>query len=223
MSSAQVTSRYVQANGLNFHVLESGREHSELVIFLHGFPEYSGMWREYLEAMGSSFHAVAPDLRGYNLTSCPSKKEDYSISVLLEDVKCLVKELGHSTAVVIAHDWGGIIAWHVLARYPEIFVKGVIINAPHPTIYAELFSHDPDQKKRASYVGLFRLPFSHLLLRFNDFALLKKGVFGTAKKPFTPKEQEGYVEVWRRSIKFQLYYYKENSGQGFSRNFGFER
>ena len=95
------------------HYLERGT--GPLILLLHGFPEYSGMWRDYLEPLGTSNHVVAPDLRGYNLSAQPGAVSEYALEKLMGDVTGLVQKLGHNKVCLVGHDWGGLLSWYVAA------------------------------------------------------------------------------------------------------------
>lgn len=209
--SAEVKDKTFVANGMTFHALESGESKAPLLLFLHGFPEYSGIWRSYLERFGNSYHAVAVDLRGYNKSDKPNEVEDYKLPKLVEDVRSFVSALGHQEAIVVAHDWGGVLAWHAISKHPDIFKRAVLINAPHPTVYAELFEKDPDQKKRSRYFSLLKLPFVSYFLEFNSFYMLRKNVFDESTRPLSEDQQVGYQNAWAQSLKHPINYYKANA------------
>ncbi len=205
-----IRERTVDANGQHFHVLEAHGRSGPLVLFLHGFPGYAGMWRPYLAGLGAEYHAVAPDQRGYNLSSKPAAVEDYRVAFLVEDMRALVAALGHQRAYLVAHDWGGCIAWHAIAAYPEVFTKAVVMNGPHPRVYGELLAHDRGQQKKSRYVQFLRLPGAAWFLACRDFLLLRKGMFKASRRPFTDGEQRGYKEAWQRGLKYPIHYYKAN-------------
>ncbi len=203
---AAIRSEKIQANGISFHVLSKGK--GPLILFLHGFPEYSGMWNPLLDEFGKDFHAVAPDLRGYNLSDKPQGVDQYTISVLTQDIVALIKALGHEKATLVAHDWGGIVAWFAVDRYPEMFDRLIILNSPHPKIYSKLFRSDPEQKKKAQYVYTFIKPDAEKILSAKDFGALQKAVFESAKKPYSEKEKAAYLEAWGRGLTGPLNFYR---------------
>ncbi|MDQ2976635.1 MAG: alpha/beta hydrolase, partial [Acidobacteriota bacterium] len=112
-----ITHHDASVNGIRLHYAESGSG-DDLVILLHGFPEFWYSWRHQLTALGKSYHVVAPDMRGYNLSDKPPRVEDYRIEVLIEDVIGLIKHFGASKAAIVAHDWGAGVAWAVAQKYP---------------------------------------------------------------------------------------------------------
>src|SRR5437588_2382203 len=107
---------YAQVGDLRLHYVECGNQNDELVILLHGFPEFWYSWRHQLPALGEKYHVVAPDMRGYNLSDKPSRVNDYKIEFLVSDVLNLIKYFGKENAAIVAHDWGAGVAWAVAQK-----------------------------------------------------------------------------------------------------------
>src|SRR6186713_1318843 len=123
----------VNLNGVDIHYVTSGT--GLLILFLHGFPEFWYAWKDQLAAFSTDHQAVAADLRGYNLSGKPEDVASYAMHNLVADVKALLDHLSPGIpAVLVGHDWGGIISWAFSAYYPDYLSHLVIINAPHPTI-----------------------------------------------------------------------------------------
>src|SRR5262249_1469177 len=118
-TSAAVSQGYAQLPDVRLHYAEAGQANRELVILLHGFPEFWYSWRHQLKALSPFYHVVAPDLRGFNLSDKPVGAENYRMSVLSDDVIGLINYFGAEKANVIGHDWGGAVTWSVARRYPE--------------------------------------------------------------------------------------------------------
>jgi pimeloyl-ACP methyl ester carboxylesterase len=168
-----IRSRFVDlANGQRLHLLEAGA--GPLVLFLHGFPEFSGMWRRQLGHFGRSHHGVAPDQRGYNLSSKPPAVRDYRAKPLVEDVVQLADALGHERFTLVAHDWGGAIAWNVAAWHPDRVDKLVIVNAPHPLTFLRELRCNPAQQQASAYMTLFRTDKAEAVLAQDGFRRLKR-------------------------------------------------
>lgn len=146
-------------NGVRVHYVEAGE--GPLVVLLHGFPEHWYAWREQIPALvEAGYRVVAPDMRGYNASEKPHGVEAYRIGTLVEDVRSLIEDCGEAHATIVGHDWGGVIAWEVAARYPDIVDRLAVLNAPHPAVYRrELRSRRSDQAKRSSYALFFQLPW----------------------------------------------------------------
>ena len=110
-------SEYAEVNGIRLHYVSQG--HGKLLMFVHGFPEFWYSWKEQLAEFGRAFQAVALDMRGYNLSSKPEGLDAYTTEPLVEDLRCLAEHLGHRRFVLIAHDWGGAVAWYFANRQPK--------------------------------------------------------------------------------------------------------
>ena len=149
--------RDVTANGIRFHVAETGPADGPLVLLLHGFPEFWWSWRHQLVALGEAgFRAVAPDLRGYGASDKPPRGYDqYTLS---SDVAGLVRALGAHDAVLVGHDWGGALAWAVATLHPRVVRKLVVVDMPHLLRLRQALLRDPRQLRASSYVSFFQLP-----------------------------------------------------------------
>src|SRR5437763_1427807 len=117
---------------VRLHYVEAGD--GPLVVLLHGFPEYWYSWRHQIPALAAAgFRVVAPDLRGYNLSSKPRRVRAYDVEYLARDVARLIECCGaERAAAVVGHDWGGGVAWTVAMRYPALLERLAILNVPHP-------------------------------------------------------------------------------------------
>lgn len=148
------TEHFVQVNGITMHIAEAGSTTAPLVLLLHGFPDHFASWRFQLPALADRYRVVAPDLRGYNLSEKPLS--GYDVATLAADVRELIYALGHREAAIVGHDWGGVIAWVVGIREPEVVCKLAILNAPHPVMLTRGWKH-PSQFRRSAYIAFFQL------------------------------------------------------------------
>ncbi|MEV6520786.1 alpha/beta hydrolase [Longispora sp. NPDC051575] len=122
--TAEVSHRFVQANGIRTHIAEQGE--GPLVVLLHGFPETWYSWRHQFGALAAAgYHVVAPDLRGFGRTDAPEAVEQYSQLHLVGDIVGLLDALGEERAVLVGHDWGSQIAWNTALLRPDL-VRGVV-------------------------------------------------------------------------------------------------
>jgi pimeloyl-ACP methyl ester carboxylesterase len=154
------THEYITVNNLRFHYAAIGRHDAPLVILLHGFPECWYEWARIMPRLAAEgdFRVVAPDMRGYNLTDKPDGIDNYTLDKLASDIDGLIHALGYTSAYLVAHDWGGGVAWQTATEYPQSIDKLVIINAPHPDRYSELIKSGSPQLLRSYYIFLFQLP-----------------------------------------------------------------
>lgn len=149
--------RWVNANGIRFHVAECGPPGGPLVVLLHGFPEFWWSWRHQLVALGAAgFHAVAPDLRGYGASDKPPR--GYDAYTLSADVAGLVRALGARQADVVGHDWGGALAWSCATLHPALVRRLVVVGCPHPLRLRDELLRSRRQRRASSYFLQFQLP-----------------------------------------------------------------
>jgi pimeloyl-ACP methyl ester carboxylesterase len=182
-------------------------------VLLHGFPETSWSWRHQLPALAAAgYHAVAPELRGYGGTARPEALADYALPELIGDLEALVHALGHESAHIVGHDWGGSVAWATASRRPELVRTLTILNSPNPVASAEGRQHD-DQRRRSWYMLFFQFTgVAEEWLSRDDFANLR-GFFRTAAPgAITADDEEAFVAPLREpgALTAALNYYRAN-------------
>jgi pimeloyl-ACP methyl ester carboxylesterase len=166
-SESAIKHGYANVNGIRLHYAETGGG-NDLVILLHGFPEFWYSWRHQLSVLGTSFHAVAPDMRGYNLSEKPPRVEDYSIDVLASDVIGLIDHFGAAKAAIVGHDWGAGVAWAVAQKYPERVSKLAVLQVPPAAAWRANLTMG--QVLRSWYMFFFQLPrVPEWAIRRNNF------------------------------------------------------
>ena len=200
MKAAQ---RIVEANGLRFRVIQAGPAGGRLVLLLHGFPEGALCWRHQIGALAQAGYRVwAPDQRGYGESARPAGVRDYRLPLLAADAFALVDAAGAVSAHVIAHDWGGAVAWWMAQARPDRIERLAILNCPHPAVMRRALLTNPRQMLRSWYTAFFQLPWlPEALLGARDGALLARGLrtSGRKEKPaFTEAELAEYRRDWRR-------------------------
>lgn len=155
-----IITRTVAANGFRFAVDEAGQG-DRLALCLHGFPESRFSWRFQLPLLAQmGYRAWAPDLRGYGETEPrPQDVASYRIERLMEDVAALIDASGAKEVTLIGHDWGAALAWTFAARKVRPLTRLVIMNVPHPAVFAEALKRSPAQRRRSWYMAFFQLPW----------------------------------------------------------------
>ena len=171
--TAEFRHEHVDCGGVKLHCAVSGEAGRPLMLFLHGFPEFWAAWRkpmEYFAARG--WLCVAPDLRGYNLSDKPEGVEPYKAKHLINDVLAVASHYAGGKFALVAHDWGGAVAWAVAIGHPHRLQRLVMINSPHPYLFWRELSNNPAQQKASEYMNVFRLPKAERVLSENGYARL---------------------------------------------------
>jgi pimeloyl-ACP methyl ester carboxylesterase len=197
----------VEANGIRLHVARCGG--GPLMLFLHGFPEYWAMWRPILEHFGARGRcAAAPDLRGYNLSEKPPAVDAYKAKHLVADVLELAAHYTKDKFVLVAHDWGGAVAWGVAIAHPERLSQLVMLNSPHPYIFWRELCNNPAQQKASEYMLLFRHAKAERVLAENGYARLL-GAFSDLDEG----ARRALVEAWSQpgALTGGLNYYRASA------------
>ena len=161
----------VLPHGVTLNCRATGRAGAPLLLFLHGFPEAAFVWDELLEHFGDRYRCVAPNLRGFGPSSAPAEPEAYRVKHLMSDIDALIAQLGGGPLeALVAHDWGGAVAWTFSVLRPEMLKRLVIINSPHPATFLRELQHSPQQQAASAYMNFLCRPDAEKLLAENDFA-----------------------------------------------------
>ncbi|MDR6906589.1 pimeloyl-ACP methyl ester carboxylesterase [Agromyces sp. 3263] len=199
---------YAQVGDVDLHYVEAGD--GPLVLLLHGFPEFWYSWRDQIAPLvNAGYRVVAPDLRGYNLSSKPEGFTDYTADKPAADISGLIRELGAGSAAVVGHDWGGSVAWSLAMNHPEVVNRLVILNAAHPRKLNEGL-RNPRQLLRSWYFFYFQFPGLPERRAARDGWKFFKGFQRDARPPYTPQENDRYVEAWSQpgAVKAMIDYYR---------------
>ena len=196
---------------IRLHFASAGQPGRPLLLFLHGFPEYWGAWEELLPQFADDFFAVAPDLRGFNLSSQPDTVAAYRAREIVADVRNLIDHLDYQSAIVVGHDWGGAVAWQLAAAMPAVVKRLVILNSPHPVSFARALATDPAQQAASGYMNWLRAPDAEQRLAADNFARLT-GFFTRMQRADAPwlteLRLERYRDAWRHGLAGGLNYYR---------------
>lgn len=192
-----IATRTVAAGGFSFAIDEAG-EGDHLALCLHGFPESRFSWRFQLPLLAQmGYRAWAPDLRGYGETEPkPRGVESYRIERLMEDVAALIDASGAKKVTLIGHDWGAGLAWAFAANRVRPLERLVIMNVPHPAVFAAHLRRSPRQMARSWYMLFFQLPgIPEWLNTRNEAAVIRRAFHGMAvdKSRFPPEVLDRYA------------------------------
>ncbi|NNE66857.1 MAG: alpha/beta hydrolase [Pyrinomonadaceae bacterium] len=198
---------------ITLHYAEAGTG-DQLVVLLHGFPEFWYSWRHQLKDLAAAgYTVVAPDMRGYNLSDKPADVSAYEIEELVQDVSDLIEHLGFEKAVVIGHDWGAGVAWAFSQRKPEMLTKLASLQVPPPSIWKK--NQTVSQFLASWYMFFFQLPWlPELMLTSSDFRKLAIALKTTTaeKGVFSDEDVALYKKAWSQegAITGGLNYYRAN-------------
>jgi len=198
---------YADSGGVKIHYASLGPRQSPasgkapLIVMIHGFPDFWYSWRDQMEGFSDSYQVVAIDQRGYNLSDKPKGVENYDVKFLVGDVAAVIKHLGHDKAIVVGHDWGGLVAWSFAMAVPQMVEKLIILNLPHPRGIARELATNPEQQKNSQYARNFQKEDAASKLTAEQLAFWVKD----------PNAKVKYIEAFKRSdFEAMLNYYKRN-------------
>ncbi len=198
-------------NGLRLHYASAGERGRPLLIFLHGFPEFWFAWQAQLSAFGDRFYAVAPDLRGFNLSDMPKDVSDYRPKLITQDIEQLIAHLGYQRCMMVAHDWGGAIAWNIAISKPAMLERLIIINATHPYAFAQALANDPEQQQASAYMNWLRASGSEQALAKDGFRVMEQLMLGMGRPSdhwFDESTRQKYHASWARGLSGGVNYYR---------------
>lgn len=201
---------YAELSEVRLHYVEAGA--GPLVVLLHGFPEFWYSWRHQIAALAAAgFRVVAPDLRGYNLSSRPASISAYRTGRLAGDVRELIHERGETSALLAGHDWGAAVAWATAMSHPDAVRRLAILNLPHPRRLARAL-RDPRQLAKSWYMFFFQLPWlPERLARAQRWSALRRGLERDPRPgTFTAQDIDRYVEAWSQpgALRGMINYYR---------------
>jgi pimeloyl-ACP methyl ester carboxylesterase len=193
-SGIEIREGYADVGDQTLHYVEAGD--GPLVVLLHGFPEFWFGWRLQIAALAEAgFRVVAPDTRGYNLSSKPEGFDAYAVDLLAADIRALIGERGADSARLVGHDWGGTIAWTMAMDHPEVVDRLAILNAAHPRRLQEGLHH-PSQLRKSWYFFFFAIPgLPEDVVHARDWHFFRHFLH-EANPPYTQEEIDRYVEAW---------------------------
>ena len=176
------------------------------VMLLHGFPEAAFAWDEVMQGLAPQVACVAPNLRGFPGSSAPADVASYRARHLVADVAAAIEALGAPLDVLVAHDWGGALAWNLAAQRPELIRRLLIINSPHPAAFVRELRNNPAQQAASAYMNFLCRPDAEVLLAEREYARLWR-FFGDATW-LTPELRRQFTAAWEAGLTGPLNYYR---------------
>jgi epoxide hydrolase 4 len=212
-------------HGITLSCRASGERGRPVLLFLHGFPEGAFVWDELLahfaKPENGGYRCVAPNLRGFEKSSAPADAKAYRPKFLVQDIQALIAiettQQSSQLAALVAHDWGGAVAWNVINQMPQLAKKLVIINSPHPGTFLRDLKSSAKQQAASEYMNFLITPEAESLLAQDDFKRLwqfltktntgaNSGEQGAGAAPtstpawLTEEVKNQYREVWNAGL-----------------------
>ena len=219
-------------HGITLSCRACGEPGRPVLLFLHGFPEGAWVWdpllRHFSRPENGGYRCVAPNLRGYERSSAPEDVKAYRAKHLVQDIVALIDTEcgpipdGQPLAALIAHDWGGAVAWSLANQHPHRMRQLVILNSPHPGPFLEALQHDPAQQAASAYMNFLVQPDAAAQLAAKDFERMFGFLTGqdtslqsltaptadTQAHWLTSTVKAQYREVWQHGLQGGLNYYR---------------
>lgn len=213
-------------HGITLSCRAAGAHGRPVLMFLHGFPEAAFVWDPLLEHFSLPAHGgyrcVAPNLRGFERSSAPAEVSAYRPKHLVQDIAALTQlqtqaRDGQTSsgvlACLVAHDWGGAVAWNLANQKPELASRLAIINSPHPGTFLRELKHNPRQQAASAYMNFLIRPDAEHLLAQDDFRrmwrFLTEGESGSLSTPWLTEDIKAlYREVWNQGLTGGCNYYR---------------
>ena len=213
-------------HGISLSCRATGQPGRPVLMFLHGFPEAAFVWDPLLEYFASPPHGgyrcIAPNLRGFERSSAPAEVSAYRTKHLVQDIAALISIHAPSTGIpgasgslacLVAHDWGGAVAWNLVNQKPELADKLAVINSPHPGTFLRELKTNPRQQAASAYMNFLVRPDAENLLAQNDFRRLWQFLCGKpdgnpAPTWLTEDVKALYRNVWRQGLAGGCNYYR---------------
>jgi len=205
--------RYVDVAGTSIHYVESGTvSDAPTLIFLHGFPEFWQTWHAQLSHFSKTHRVIAPDLPGYNLSDKPTNIDFYHPQNLIRVMAEFIELVAPNQRIcLIAHDWGGAIAWPLAAFNPQLVDQLVILNAAHPSTFTREMIHNQQQREKSGYIHQLISDGAPTQLTTNNFAYLRQLLCNDVGESVLNQQQiDDYIAAWSQpgAIEGMLGYYR---------------
>lgn len=199
-------------HGITLSCRAAGERGRPVLIFLHGFPEAAFVWdgllAHFARPENGGYRCIAPNLRGFEKSSRPEDVKQYRAKYLVQDLAALIDIEGSPLHCLIAHDWGGAVAWTLANQHPEMLEKLAIINSPHAATFMRELKNNPRQQAASAYMNFLARPDAAKLLREDGYRRML-GMFdqGAPARWLTEDVKQQYIAVWDESLEGGCAYY----------------
>lgn len=206
-------------HGITLSCRVSGEVGRPVLMFLHGFPEAAFVWDALLDHFAQPEHGgyrcIAPNLRGYEQSSTPRDVGEYRAKHLVQDIAALISMESPNAplAALVAHDWGGAVAWNIANQHPALMRRLTIINSPHPGTFLRELQNSPVQQAASAYMNFLIRPDAESLLAEDDYRRLwefftNMGAIDGPHPWLTDAVKAQYRDVWGQGLTGPLNYYR---------------
>ncbi|MEY4121834.1 MAG: hypothetical protein RLZZ457_672 [Pseudomonadota bacterium] len=206
-------------HGITLSCRVSGEVGRPVLMFLHGFPEAAFVWDALLDHFAQPEHGgyrcIAPNLRGYEQSSTPRDVGEYRAKHLVQDIAALISMESPNAplAALVAHDWGGAVAWNIANQHPALMRRLTIINSPHPGTFLRELQNSPVQQAASAYMNFLIRPDAESLLAEDDYRRLwefftNMGAIDGPHPWLTDAVKAQYRAVWGQGLTGPLNYYR---------------
>jgi len=190
-------------HGVTLSCRAAGARGQPVLVFLHGFPEAAFVWDAMLAHFSrpenGGYRCVAPNLRGFEKSSSPADVSAYRAKFLIQDLAALIaiESPGAPLACLVAHDWGGAVAWGLANKMPQLIARLAIVNSPHPGTFLRELQNNPRQQAASAYMNFLIRPDAERVLAEDDYKRLF-GFFtaGNDASWLTEAVRQQYRDVW---------------------------
>ena len=189
-------------HGITLSCRAAGDAGRPVLMFLHGFPEAAFVWDPLLAHFSlpqhGGYRCIAPNLRGYELSSTPADVKAYRVKHLVQDIAALIEIAGAPLDCLVAHDWGGAVAWNLANQLPGLTRKLAIVNSPHPGTFLRELKNNPGQQAASAYMNFLIRPDAEQLLAARDYARMWPFFThgGAGATWLTPAVKDQYRQIW---------------------------
>ncbi|EGT55477.1 CBN-CEEH-2 protein [Caenorhabditis brenneri] len=202
--------KFVQLKNIRMHYVDEGPEDGDVLLMVHGFPEFWYSWRFQLNYFKSSYRCIAIDMRGYNATDKPTGISSYNMVHLVDDIRQFIEILGLKKVTLAAHDWGAMISWRFAMLHPNLIERLIICNVPHPTAFMQTYASSQEQRDKSWYVYLFQSQYiPEIAMRSNKMKMLEAMFRGKKagirnKTNFTDEDMLAWKHVFSQPVPRKL-------------------
>ena len=203
----------VLPHGITLSCRAAGPRDAPVLLFLHGFPEGAFVWDELMLHFAPRFRCIAPNLRGFEKSTSPPEPQAYRAKHLVTDIDALIAQCGGRVEALVAHDWGGAVAWNLAVQKPGSMKRLIVINSPHAATFLREMQHNPAQQAASAYMNFLCRPDAESLLAADDYARMwpffrRPDAADGAPGWLTEAVKEQYREVWRHGLRGGCNYYR---------------